>query len=196
MFCKNCGNEINDREEFCSKCGTKNEIPNESKQEKILEQDNAGAEEKKSLSEIFNEDDDDKKWSEKTTDEKIETVYNAIFLMILVILAIKYHSEIAFLWRIADSKVAFIIHFINFLCTLSVWNIPICIIKVIYFAIKSKARKALYQLVMIPVCIIYSVIASSILGSVGEEIVFFIAMIAVGFLLKIFEERVVNKNVL
>ncbi len=39
MFCKNCGNEIKEKDEFCSKCGTpiteKNDSAEVSKEEKV-----------------------------------------------------------------------------------------------------------------------------------------------------------------
>lgn len=197
MFCKNCGNEMKDGERFCSNCGTKIEINKNSdgnKPEETAEQDTINIDEK-SISEKSSKD-DDKKWSEMTTDEKIEEVYGAIFFIILVILGIKYHSEIAFAWKIADSKIAFIIHSFDYLITLSMWFIPLCIIEAIYFAVKKKARKALYQLISIPGCIIYSMIAAAVFGSVGKEIVFIIAAAIIGYLLKIFKERVVDKDVL
>ena len=82
---------------------------------------------------------------------KIELVYDAIFYIILIIIGIHYHSEIAFAWKLADNKIAFIIHVIDYLILLSVWTIPLNIIKLIYFAVKKKARKALYELVSIPI---------------------------------------------
>ena len=107
MFCKNCGNEIKDGVKFCGKCGEK--IEREKTQETNEQQDTVNVS-KKVISEKSKKSDDDKKWSEMTTYEKIETVYGTIFLIILLILAIRYHSEIAFAWRIADSKITFIIH--------------------------------------------------------------------------------------
>lgn len=197
MFCKNCGTALADSSKFCKNCGTKIEINKNSdgnKPEEIAEQDTVDMDEKSSSEKSSK--DDDKKWSEMTTDEKIETVYGWIFLIILVILGIKYHSEIAFAWSIADSKIAFIIHSFDYLLTLSILSIPLYIIEMIYFAVKKKTRKALYKLVSIPGCIIYSMIAVAVLGNVGGEIVFFIVAIIIGCLLKIFKERVVNKDVL
>lgn len=194
MFCKNCGNEMKDGVMFCANCGTaidSNPVIPENKQENIINQNKVNKR-KKSIAEIF--DDDDKEWSEKTTDEKIETVYDVVAFVILIILAIKYHSEIAFAWRIADSKVALIIHFLDYLLTLSIWFLPLIVIKIIYFAVKNKVRKVLYQVAMIPYYIIGSIIASTILGQVGKEVIFMIILLAIGILLRIFEERVVNKN--
>lgn len=193
MFCKNCGNEIKDGVKFCGKCGEK--IEREKTQETNEQQDTVNVS-KKVISEKSKKSDDDKKWSEMTTYEKIETVYGTIFLIILLILAIRYHSEIAFAWRIADSKITFIIHLIDCLYILSIWNIPLCIIEVIYFAIKKKMRRAIYAFLSILGCVIVSLIASAILGDVGAEIVFFIALLIIGCLIKIFKERVVDKNVL
>lgn len=197
MFCKNCGTELADGSKFCKNCGVKNESEKNSninKSEDVKKQDAVNMDEN-TVSEK-SKNDDDKKWSEMTTDEKIEAIYGVIFLIILVILGIKYHSEIAFSWRIADSKIAFIIHIIDYLYILSIWYIPLLIVKMIYYAIKKNIKKAIYSLVSIPGCIIASLISAAILGNVGAEVVFIIFAIIIGYLLNIFKERVVNKDVL
>ena len=197
MFCKNCGTELADGSKFCKNCGVKIESEKNSdinKSEDVKKQDAVNMDEN-TVSEK-SKNDDDKKWSEMTTDEKIEAIYGAIFLIILVILGIKYHSEIAFSWRIADSKIAFIIHIIDYLYILSIWYIPLLIVKMIYYAIKKDIKKAIYSLVSIPGCIIAALISAAILGNVGAEVVFIIFAIIIGYLLNIFKERVVNKDVL
>ena len=196
MFCKNCGTELTDGNKFCKNCGAKIESdknPDTNQSEEVEQQEAVNIGEN-AVSQKSKKDDEDKKRSEMATDEKIETVYGMIFLIILVILGIKYHSEIAFAWRIADSKIAFIIHSIDYLGILSIWGVPLYIIETIYFAIKKKARKALYQFALIPGCIICSIIAAAVLGNVGAEIVFFIAAAIIEYLLKLFKERVVNKD--
>ena len=197
MFCKNCGTELADESKFCKNCGVKIESEKNSdinKSEDVKKQDAVNMDEN-TVSEK-SKNDDDKKWSEMTTDEKIEAIYGAIFLIILVILGIKYHCEIAFSWRIADSKIAFIIHIIDYLYILSIWYIPLLIVKMIYYAIKKNIKKVIYSLVSIPGHIIAVLISAAILGNVGAEVVFIIFAIIIGYLLNIFKERVVNKDVL
>lgn len=196
MFCKNCGTELADGTKFCKNCGTKVESNNAPEQNQPEETAKPDADDKEDavISEKSDKDDDDIKWSEITTDGKIELVYDAIFYIILIIIGIHYHSEIAFAWKLADNKIAFIIHVIDYLILLSVWTIPLNIIKLIYFAVKKKARKALYELISIPIGIIYIMIAAAVFGSVGKEIIFFIAAFIGGYLLKIFQDLVINKD--
>lgn len=74
MFCKNCGTELTDGNKFCKNCGAKIESdknPDTNQSEEVEQQEAVNIGEN-AVSQKSKKDDEDKKWSEMTTDEKIE----------------------------------------------------------------------------------------------------------------------------